>query len=300
MYKNYIEFLSDRGISYTLNEPMASHTSFRIGGPSDLYVSPETAEELKDAYAEARRLSLRTYILGKGSNVLFDDSGFRGVVISTEKLNSVTVEGNVLTAECGASFTHISAVARDHGLSGLEFAYGIPGAVGGAVYMNAGAYGGEVSQCLASSTAFDPVSGRILYTEGADHSFAYRTSIYKKHPERVILSASFKLTPFYRGEIKFRMDDLMQRRKDKQPLEYPSAGSVFKRPEGYFVGQMIEELGLKGYTVGGAQISEKHAGFIINRGGATSFDVLTLVKFIKEKVHEKYNVELECELIYVK
>lgn len=300
MYKKYLEILSDRGISYALNEPMANHTSFRIGGPADVYVSPESAEELKDAYVEARNVGLCTYILGKGSNVLFDDGGFNGVIISTEKLNSVTVEGNVLTAECGASFTHIAAVARDHGLSGLEFAYGIPGAVGGAVYMNAGAYGGEVSQCLVSSTSFDPVSGKILFTEGADHAFAYRFSIYKKYPERVILSASFKLTPFYRGEIKFRMDDLMQRRKDKQPLEYPSAGSVFKRPEGYFVGQMIEELGLKGYTVGGAQISEKHAGFIINRGGAKCADVLSLVDFIKSKVYEKYNVELECELIYVK
>jgi len=300
MYKNYKTFLSDSDIPYLENEAMCCHTSFRIGGPCDFFVIPETVDSLKEAYIEARRLGIPAYILGKGSNVLFSDEGYRGAVISTEKLSDVTVEGNVLTAGAGASFTHIAAVARDAGLSGLEFAYGIPGSVGGAVYMNAGAYGGQVSDCLISSTCFDPVSGHIIYTEGTEHSFGYRSSIYKMNPERVILTASFELTSGNKEEIRAYMDDIMGRRRDKQPLEYPSAGSVFKRPEGHFVGQMIEELGLKGFAVGGAQVSEKHAGFIINRGGATAKDVLELIDHIKEKVNAAYGIMLECEVISVK
>lgn len=300
MYKNFIKFLTEAEIPFCLNEPMSRHTSFKIGGNADVFVAPNDTESLIEAYSQAEKGDLRTYILGKGSNVLFSDEGYKGVIISTEKLSAVTVEGNVLTAQCGASFTHIAAVARDAGLSGLEFAYGIPGAVGGAVYMNAGAYGGQVSDCLISSTAFDPESGRIIYTEGEDHQFGYRTSIYKKNPKMVILSANFELVPANKEEIRVKMDDLMGRRRDKQPLEYPSAGSVFKRPEGYFVGQMVEELGLKGYSVGSAQVSEKHAGFIINRGGATAADVLELIDHIKAKVRERYGVELECEVIFVK
>lgn len=300
MYKNFIELLKDADIKYYKDEPMCRHTSFRIGGPCDVFAVPESIDELKEVYSAARECGLRTYILGKGSNVLFADEGYRGVVISTEALCDVAVSGNTLTAQCGASFTHIAAVARDAGLSGLEFAYGIPGAVGGAVFMNAGAYGGQVSDCLAVSTAFDPVSGRIIRTEGDAHEFGYRKSIYKTAPEKVILSAEFTLTPGDKNEIKAKMDDFMGRRRDKQPLEYPSAGSVFKRPEGHFVGQMVEELGLKGYTVGGARVSEKHAGFIINSGGATAKDVTDLIDHIKARVKEAYGVDLECEIIFVK
>ncbi len=300
MYKNYIEFLCDRDIPFCENEPLSRHSSFRIGGPCALFVTPESADSLRDAYNEAKSEGIRTYILGKGSNILFADEGFSGVIISTEKLTSVSVLGNTLTADAGASFTHIAAVARDAGLSGLEFAYGIPGSVGGAVFMNAGAYGGQVSDCLESSSCFDPATDHILYTEGDDHEFGYRTSVYKKNPERVILSATFELKPGDKEEIRAYMEDIMGRRRDKQPLEYPSAGSVFKRPEGRFVGQMVEELGLKGYSVGGAQVSEKHAGFIINRGGATAKDVLDLIAHIRAKVREAYDVDLECEVIFVK
>ncbi len=300
MYKNYIEFLCDRDIPFCENEPLSRHSSFRIGGPCALFVTPESADSLRDAYNEAKSEGIRTYILGKGSNILFADEGFSGVIISTEKLTSVSVLGNTLTADAGASFTHIAAVARDAGLSGLEFAYGIPGSVGGAVFMNAGAYGGQVSDCLESSSCFDPATDHILYTEGDDHEFGYRTSVYKKNPERVILSATFELKSGDKEEIRAYMEDIMGRRRDKQPLEYPSAGSVFKRPEGRFVGQMVEELGLKGYTVGGAQVSEKHAGFIINRGGATAKDVLDLIAHIQAKVKEAYDVMLECEVIFVK
>ena len=300
MYKNYVEFLCDRDIPFCENEPLSRHSSFRIGGPCALFVTPESADSLRDAYNEAKSEGIRTYILGKGSNILFADEGFDGVIISTEKLTSVTVSGNTLTADAGASFTHIAAVARDAGLSGLEFAYGIPGSVGGAVFMNAGAYGGQVSDCLESSSCFDPENDRIIYTEGADHDFGYRSSIYKKNPERVILSATFELKSGDKEEIRAYMEDIMGRRRDKQPLEYPSAGSVFKRPEGYFAGQLIEEQGLKGCTIGGAQVSEKHAGFIINRGGATAKDVLDLIAHIQAKVKEAYGVMLECEVIFVK
>ena len=300
MYKNYVEFLCDRDIPFCENEPLSRHSSFRIGGPCALFVTPESADSLRDAYNEAKSEGIRTYILGKGSNILFADEGFDGVIISTEKLTSVTVSGNTLTADAGASFTHIAAVARDAGLSGLEFAYGIPGSVGGAVFMNAGAYGGQVSDCLESSSCFDPENDRIIYTEGADHDFGYRSSIYKKNPERVILSATFELKNGDKEEIRAYMEDIMGRRRDKQPLEYPSAGSVFKRPEGYFAGQLIEEQGLKGCTIGGAQVSEKHAGFIINRGGATAKDVLDLIAHIQAKVKEAHGVMLECEVIFVK
>ena len=300
MYKNYVEFLCDRDIPFCENEPLSRHSSFRIGGPCALFVTPESADSLRDAYNEAKSEGIRTYILGKGSNILFADEGFDGVIISTEKLTSVTVSGNTLTADAGASFTHIAAVARDAGLSGLEFAYGIPGSVGGAVFMNAGAYGGQVSDCLESSSCFDPENDRIIYTEGADHDFGYRSSIYKKNPERVILSATFELKSGDKEEIRAYMEDIMGRRRDKQPLEYPSAGSVFKRPEGYFAGQLIEEQGLKGCTIGGAQVSEKHAGFIINRGGATAKDVLDLIAHIQAKVKEAHGVMLECEVIFVK
>lgn len=300
MYKNYVEFLCDRDIPFCENEPLSRHSSFRIGGPCAVFVTPESADSLRDAYNEAKSEGIRTYILGKGSNILFADEGFDGVIISTERLTSVTVSGNTLTADAGASFTHIVAVARDAGLSGLEFAYGIPGSVGGAVFMNAGAYGGQVSDCLESSSCFDPENDRIIYTEGADHDFGYRSSIYKKNPERVILSATFELKNGDKEEIRAYMEDIMGRRRDKQPLEYPSAGSVFKRPEGYFAGQLIEEQGLKGCTIGGAQVSEKHAGFIINRGGATAKDVLDLIAHIQAKVKEAHGVMLECEVIFVK
>ena len=300
MYKDFIDFLESADISYIKDEPLCRHTSFKIGGPCKLFVAPESSESFVEVYKLAKELSLKVYVLGRGSNVIFEDEGFDGVVLSTEKLSSVTVEGNRLIAGAGASFTHIAAVARDAGLSGLEFAYGIPGSVGGAVYMNAGAYGGEVSDCLISSTAFVAQDGHIACVEGKDHSFGYRTSIYKQKGDCVILSAEFELKAGNIDEIRAKMDDLMGRRRSKQPLEYPSAGSVFKRPEGYFVGQIIEELGLKGHSIGGAQISEKHAGFIISRDNATASDVKALIAFVKEKVKAAYNVDLECEVIFVK
>ena len=300
MYKDLINYLEKTDVPFFKDEPLSRHTTFRIGGNADLYITPESSESFIGVLDYAREMGLRTYILGRGSNVLFSDDGFHGLVVSTEKINKTVVEGNRIIADCGVSFTQLAVAARDAGLSGLEFAYGIPGSVGGAVYMNAGAYGGQVSDCLKSSTAYDVRQGRIICTDGEDHSFGYRTSIYKKNSDLRILSAEFELTPKDKDTIKTEMDDYMGRRRDKQPLEFPSAGSVFKRPEGRFVGQMVEELGLKGYSVGGAQVSEKHAGFIINKGGATASDVLNLIEYIKERVNSAYGVMLECEVIFVK
>lgn len=296
---SYMDTLCENKIAFTKNEPMCAHTTFRIGGGADVYVVPKAESELVLAVSAAAACDVRFVVLGKGSNVVFDDEGYRGAVISTEKLNGIEICGREITCQCGASFTALAASARDAGLSGLEFAYGIPGAVGGAVVMNAGAYGGEVSSVLRESTYYDVKTGDICTIELKDHCFGYRQSVYKSHPERIILSASFSLKKRNIDDIRCEMTGYMESRKSKQPLEYPSAGSVFKRAPGHYTGQMIEELGLKGYTVGGAQISEKHAGFIINRGGATSTDVKRLISFIKEKVHNGYGVDLEEELIFI-
>ena len=298
--KQLCGLLSGHKIEYSENEPMNAHTTFRIGGAASVFAVPDTEDKLRLAVDACRIAETPYIVLGRGSNVLFDDSGYKGAVISTEKLSAMTVSGNDITCGCGASFTQIAVIARDNSLTGLEFAYGIPGAVGGAVFMNAGAYGGEVSQVLLESTYYDPNGGKVHTINNTEHHYGYRESIYRDQPERVILSARFGLVSADKNEIKQKMDGYMESRKAKQPLEYPSAGSVFKRCQGHFTGQMIEELGLKGYTVGGAQVSEKHAGFIINRGGATSADVLKLIDIIKEKVRDGYGLELQCEVIYIK
>ncbi|MDD6094934.1 MAG: UDP-N-acetylmuramate dehydrogenase [Clostridia bacterium] len=299
-FTEYIKKLTDRGIAFSENEPMSRHVTFRIGGEAMVFVMPETLEDFTFAVKSAYEEKINFFVLGKGSNVLFADGGYEGAVISAEKLNKITVQDNKITCLAGASFTAVSHVARDYGLSGLEFANGIPGSVGGAVYMNAGAYGGEVSQVLKESTYFDTETGETVTIGLFEHNYSYRKSSYIENKNRIILSAVFSLTPGDKAEIKEKMDLYMLSRKTKQPLEYPSAGSVFKRCQGHYTGQMIEELGLKGYSVGGAQISEKHAGFIINKGGATARDVEQLIDFIKERVKEAYGVELECEVIAVK
>ena len=298
--KQLCDLLGGHKIEYLENEPMSAHTTFRIGGAASVFAVPDTEDKLRLA-VDACRISKTPYtVLGRGSNVLFDDSGYKGAVISTEKLKEITVSGNDITCGCGASFTQAAVIARDNSLSGLEFAFGIPGAVGGAVFMNAGAYGGEVSQVLLDSTYYDPVDGEIHTINNSEHNYGYRESVYREHPERVILSARFGLVSADKNEIKEKMDGYMESRRTKQPLKYPSAGSVFKRCQGHFTGQMIEELGLKGFTVGGAQVSEKHAGFIINRGGASSADVLKLIEIIKEKVRDGYGLDLQCEVIHIK
>ncbi len=288
-------------VSALLDEPMSRHTSFRIGGPAALFLVPRTRGAFAAAVKKAVETGTRFFLLGNGSNLLFDDAGYDGAVISTAALDAVSLDGDLLTAEAGASLSSVCKAARDASLTGLEFAYGIPGSVGGAVVMNAGAYGGEIRDVLEESLALDPATGEIRRLTLEEHAYGYRDSVYKHtSPAWVVLAASFRLRAGERDEITAKMNELAGRRVAKQPLEYPSAGSVFKRPEGHFVGQMVEESGLKGYRIGGAEVSEKHAGFIVNRGGATSHDVLALVEHIRDVVKRNYSVDLECEIIHVK
>ena len=292
--------LEELGISFSENESMCEHTSFKIGGNAALYIKPSCAEELASAYRAADFLGVNAYILGKGTNVLFDDEGYSGAVISTLSLDSVSLHGTRIKCGAGYSLTSLSRFALENSLCGLSFAYGIPGSVGGGVFMNAGAYNGEISFVLESSTYLDTTDGSVHTLSAEMHDFGYRYSSYKDHRERIILEATFIVHKGEYNEIKSEMDDFMNRRKTKQPLEYPSAGSVFKRYPGRYTAQMIDEAGLKGSSVGGAAVSEKHAGFIINKGGATSSDVLCLIDTIKSAIRDKFGIDIECEVIYVK
>jgi len=286
-------------ITIKYNEPMSRHTTFRIGGPADLYLIPKNQEALIHLCNMLRSTESRAFFLGNGSNVLFDDEGFRGAVVSLGGLCGIRVDGNTITADSGALLSAVCKNAKEYSLTGLEFAYGIPGSVGGAVYMNAGAYNGEISHVLTESTYLDLDDGTVHTIDLNSHNFGYRESIYKRS-HFVILSASFKLKEGNKDEIGEVMNDFMNRRVTKQPLEYPSAGSVFKRYPGRFTGQMIDECGLKGFSIGGAAVSEKHAGFIINKGGATASDVRSLIEHIKKSVFDKFGCAIECEVIYVK
>lgn len=298
-YNKLIAEFEDNKIEYRINEPMCEHTTFRIGGNADVYVLPSSVEELLKAVRLIKNEKIRFFVMGRGSNVIFADKGYKGVILTTEKLKAITVNENRIYCEAGVQLNALSVAARDNNLSGLAFAYGIPGFVGGAVYMNAGAYGGEIADVLVKTTYYDTENDTVAVCEGDAHKFGYRESVYREHPERIILSAEFELKDGNFADIKAEMDDYMDRRRSKQPLEYPSAGSVFKRCPNHFTGKLIEDSGLKGKTIGGAQVSEKHAGFIINVGGATADNVLELIDHIKSVVRADYDLELVCEMIYV-
>lgn len=289
----------ENAIGILCGEPMCRHTTFKIGGPAALFLTPESIQSMTALCDMIRETEAKHFFLGNGSNVLFDDNGFDGAVVSLLGLNGTSVDGNLIRAEAGATLAAVSKAAREASLTGMEFAFGIPGTVGGAVYMNAGAYDGETAFVLSKSTYLDLDTLTVHCIPLAEHEFGYRESIYK-HTNRLILSAEFALQEGNREEIAAKMADFMNRRVTKQPLEYPSAGSVFKRYPGRYTGQMIDESGLKGYTIGGAQVSEKHAGFIINKGGATCRDVLDLIEYIKKVILDNYGCELECEVIHVK
>lgn len=291
--------LNGNTIDIKLNEPMSRHTSFKIGGNASFYLVPHTEDALCKVAELTKENGVRAYFLGNATNVLFADEGFDGAVVSMSGLSDISVDKNLVKAGAGASVNLVCKTVRDNSLTGLEFAYGIPGSVGGAVYMNAGAYGGEVSSVIKESTYLSLDDMTIHKIDTAAHEYGYRESVYK-HTNRIILSATFELQNGNKEEITAAMNDYMHRRIDKQPLEYPSAGSVFKRYPGRYTGQMIEECGLKGYAIGGAMISEKHAGFIINKGGATAEDVLSLIEYIKKCVFEKFSCRIECEVIYVR
>ena len=297
----YIQMLHNAGIPYRENEPMVAHTTFRAGGAARVAVFPSNREQLLTAL-RATAYGLPLTVLGNGSNVLFRDGGYNGVVVVTTALQDVAFsdvaeDGRVhVTVSCGVSLTGLAGACRKKGLSGLEFAYGIPGTVGGAVYMNAGAYGGQMSDVVTGSRYYDADEGRVAEWSASEHDFDYRFSRYMTCPHKTVLDVTLSLTPDDPSEILKRMTAHMDARKAKQPLEYPSAGSTFKRPEGRFVGQMTEECGLKGYTVGGAQLSEKHGGFVINRGGATASDVLAVMEHIEGVIFDTYGVRLEREV----
>ncbi|MBR2973461.1 MAG: UDP-N-acetylmuramate dehydrogenase [Clostridia bacterium] len=276
-----------------LNEPMHKHTTFKIGGPADIFVTPETKEALLELIGFCKTENIPVTVVGNGSNMLVSDDGIDGVVICTEKINYVNLEKDVITSGAGAFLAVVANTAARESLSGLEFAAGIPGTVGGGTFMNAGAYGGELKDVIETVTALDS-DGNVKVFKSAECGFGYRTSIFGGG--YVILEVTFRLKKGNKEEILDTMKDLSQRRRDKQPLEYPSAGSTFKRPEGYFAGKLIEDANLKGYTIGGAQVSEKHSGFVINKGGATAQDVLELVEHIKKQVKEQSGVDLQEEI----
>lgn len=281
------------------NERLSAHCTFKIGGEARLYAIPQSVESTAWIVSEAKKLGVKWFILGHGSNLLFDDAGFDGVIISTEALNSITFDGNFVTAECGALLSKCAAMARDAGLSGMECLFGIPGSVGGAVYMNAGAYGGEMSDIVVSTTYLDTESMETREISGDAHGFGYRHSIFCDN-KNIVLQTKMSLKEGNIDEIAEKMNEYKRLRFEKQPLEYPSAGSTFKRYPGRYTAQMIDEAGLKGFSVGGAQVSEKHAGFVINKGGATSDDVLKLIETIKGKIYDLYGIEIETEVIHIK
>lgn len=275
------------------NEPMKRHTTFQTGGPADWYLLPG-AGQLAPLFSLLRKMDTEITIIGNGSNLLVGDGGIRGVVIEIGKsMQEISLSGRTIKAQAGASLGSVVSKAYQNGLTGMEFAAGIPGTVGGAMVMNAGAYGGEMKDVTAKVKVLTP-QGEILELGADEMEFGYRRSIVMEKGY-VVLEAEFALTPGDKEEIRNKMDELRRQRISKQPLEYPSAGSTFKRPEGYFAGKLIMDCGLSGYSVGGAQVSEKHCGFVINRGG-TAADVLAVISHVQQKVKERFGVELETEV----
>ena len=305
--------LQAEGIAYRADEPLAAHCTLKIGGPADVFALPETEEQLCRVIALCKEQGVKYYLLGNGSNILFEDAGYRGVVIETMALKmgigfleQVAHPGaapgevyDAVVAGAGLKLSSLCTAALEDSLTGLEFAYGIPGTVGGAVYMNAGAYGSELKDVLESVTFLDS-DLQLRTLPAADLAMGYRTSIFEQNPDWCILSATVVL---HRGDgaaVLARMQELLGKRREKQPLEWPSAGSTFKRPQGAFAGKLIEDCGLRGFTVGGAQISEKHCGFVINRGGATCADVVALTEQVRQIVEARTGFVLEREIRVVK
>jgi len=283
-----------------LNESMSRHTTFRVGGPCDIFVSLADIEEAEKVIRLLSMSEIPYFVIGNGSNLLVCDEGYRGVIVEIGKnYADIIIDGDEITACAGALLVKVANEAAKAELTGLEFASGIPGTMGGGVFMNAGAYGGELKDVIKEVTVLNMETGEILVIPGSEMDFSYRHSIAKEKPY-LILKAVLKLNKGNKEEILSRMEELRIQRTTKQPLEYPSAGSTFKRPEGYFAGKLIQDSGLKGYTVGGAQVSEKHSGFVINRGNATANDVLTLIEDVQRIVKEKFGVALETEVIIIK
>ena len=292
--KEFKSALVERGIDCRVDECVARYSTFKIGGVAELAVFPSSADELCFVLSQAKKHKIKYEVIGNASNILFAFDKYHGALIFTSGLSECAVDGSRIYAGAGVTLPYLASVAKNASLSGFEFACGIPGRVGGSVYMNAGAHGGAIADVLEYSDAFDIEQGRRIRIY--EHDFGYRTSVYMKNKSLVCLGASFKLSPSSEADIAEKMRQNSEKRKASQPLEYPSAGSYFKRPEGDFAGRLIEVSGLKGERVGGAEVSVKHAGFIINCGGATYSDVLALEKKIKERVMSDHGVMLDREV----
>lgn len=298
MSKAFIDFLESivAAENILLEEPMHKHTTFRVGGPAEVFVTVENKEQLEKIIKYLNLVERRYFILGNGSNLLVGDKGYRGVIIRLGgEFNTLKTEGTLLTAGASVLLSAAARAAMENGLTGMEFASGIPGSIGGGVKMNAGAYDGEMRQIVESVQVMYK-DGSILDLDNETMEFGYRNSVIKNRPY-VVLQVSLRLQPGNREEILARMNELAARRKEKQPLEFASAGSTFKRPEGYFAGKLIMDSGLRGARIGGAQISEKHCGFVINDGTATAADIAELIQEVSETVKEKFGVTLEPEVI---
>lgn len=278
-----------------VDEPMKKHTTFRVGGNADYFVMPQSAEEVKNIVALCKEADMPYYILGNGSNLLVGDKGYRGVIIQIYKeMNHIRIDGDKVIAQAGALLSRVGTATLEAELTGFEFAAGIPGTVGGAVFMNAGAYGGEMKDIIVNATVLTQ-DGDIVTINKEDLELGYRTSVIAKKGY-VVLEAEYQLQKGDKEAIRARMDELKVQRVTKQPLEYPSAGSTFKRPEGYFAGKLIQDAGLRGFQVGGAQVSEKHCGFVINKDQATAADIQELMRQVSDKVMQEFGVKLEPEV----
>ena len=303
LIKEQLPTLIEKG-NIRFDVPLAPYTSFKIGGPAEVFCQPQNIEELIDILKFAISFNIPYFILGNGSNLLISDKGVDGIVIQTTALNQLKHKGNFITAYCGTTLKDLCYFAKEEGLSGLEFASGIPGTVGGAVFMNAGAYGSEIKDVLLCSDYLEPnldslnSLNPIKHLSANEHNFSYRKSIFQEK-KLIHINSVFQLQPEDTSVIAERMCSFEVKRKDKQPLELPSAGSVFKRPEGFYTGKLIEECGLRGYQIGKAAISEKHCGFIVNLGGATAADVLALIKYVQETVYNRFGVKLETEIRFL-
>lgn len=294
-YKGLEEILSQDSIKY--NEPMKKHTTMRVGGPCDCMVEPSSIEEIQKILEYARKNNIKYYVIGNGSNLLVKDEGVHALIIKiANKFSGVEVNGEHIKAYSGCSVPKLSQIAKENSLSGLEFACGIPGSVGGGIRMNAGAYGSEMVN-VVEKVGFLDENGKLNEIDGKDAHFTYRHSMFVENPNYIVVYAIYKLQKGNKDEISKIMEENMNSRKQKQPIEYPNFGSVFKRPEGYFVGKLVDECGLKGYKIGGAQVSTKHSGFMVNIEDATCKDVLDLIEYVKKKVYEKFNVKLQEEVV---
>ncbi len=293
-----------QGIEIKENLPLAKYSSFKIGGECDIAIFPKSTDEFICTVDCLTDSGIRFDVVGNGSNILYDDKGYRGALVFTQKMNEVqytqTADGVLALVGCGKKLTELAGeTLKKRGLSGLEFAYGIPGSVGGAVYMNAGAYGGEMSQIVLESTCYNSETRKLFTLSAEDHNFSYRHSFFQDNKNCFVLSTLIKLSHDTNGEALEKALKNMESRREKQPLEYPNAGSTFKRPEGYIAAKLIDDCGLKGLSVGDAEVSAKHAGFFINKGHATSADVLSLAEIVKQRVREKFGVALELEIIHI-